>query len=358
MPVQTFEAFSRLVRSGDIPRAVYLHGEEDQLKDEVVRAILDKVVDPGVRDFNYDQRSAAQLDPDSVESLCNTLPMMADRRLVVIRDVEAWNKRARARGAVLRYLEKPAAETVLVLVQGAARRDEERGANDPDADLVRLTCAVAVDRYGPALARKWLERRAAGRGLALEPAAAEHLMQVLEGDLLAAASELDKLAGLADSAPITLEQVTALLGVPHGETQADWCEAVLQDEPGRAATILPHLLAQPGVSGVGLLTLLGANLIGVGLARAQYDRGLRGGALVRAVGDALFKARPPVRLDWKRSPARWAAVVERWPVARVDAAVAAALQADRRLKETTLSDERGVLLDLVMRLLPLAREAA
>lgn len=352
MPAQTFEAFSRLVRSGDIPRAVYLHGEEDQLKDEVVRAILDKVVDPGVRDFNYDQRSAAQLDPESVESLCNTMPMMADRRLVVIRDVEAWNKRARAKAAVLNYLGKPAAETVLVLVQGAARRDEERGANDADADLAKLTCSVTVDRYGPELARKWLDRRARERGVALDPDAAAHLMQVLDGDLLAAASELDKLAGLAGGAPVTLDQVTAVLGVPHGETQTDWCDAVLQDQSARAATILPHLLAQSGVSGVGLVTLLGANLIGVGLARAHHDRGLRGGSLVRAVSDALFRARPQVRLDWKRSPARWSAVAERWPVARVDAAVAAALQADRRLKGTSLADERGVLLDLVMRLLP------
>ena len=43
-------------------------------------------------------------DPDAVEALCTTLPMMSDRRLVVIRDVESWNKKARAKTAVLRYL--------------------------------------------------------------------------------------------------------------------------------------------------------------------------------------------------------------------------------------------------------------
>jgi len=87
MPGISFDAFSKLLKSGDIPPAIYLYGDEDVLKDEAVRAILDRVVDPGLRDFNYDQRSAGQLEAEAVETLCNTLPMMADRRLVVIREI-------------------------------------------------------------------------------------------------------------------------------------------------------------------------------------------------------------------------------------------------------------------------------
>src|ERR1044071_3340034 len=127
MPKESFDSFSKLVKTGEIPPTVYLYGEEDVLKDEAVRAIVDRVVDPGLRDFNYDQRSAGQLDPEAIETLCNTLPMMAGRRVVVIREVEAWNKRARGRAAMLRYLEKPAPKTVVVLVQGAARRGDDRG---------------------------------------------------------------------------------------------------------------------------------------------------------------------------------------------------------------------------------------
>src|ERR1041384_5825909 len=161
MPKESFETFSRLVRSGEIPPAVYLYGEEDVLKDEAVRAILHRLVEPGLRDFNVGQRGAAQLDPEAVETLCNTRPMMADRRVVIIREVEAWNKRARGKAALLHYLEKPAPETVVVLARGAAPRDDERDRNDPDADLARVTCAVEVGRYGPKLAETWLLRCAA-----------------------------------------------------------------------------------------------------------------------------------------------------------------------------------------------------
>lgn len=355
MPKIPFDTFSRQLKSGEVPPAIYLYGEEDVLKDEVVRAIVDRVVDPATRDFNYDQRSAAQLDPESVETLCNTLPMMADRRLVVIREIEAWQKRARAKAAILRYLERPARETVLILVQGAARKDER---DEPDPDLVRLALAIAVERYSQRLAEKWVTKRAEERGLRLASPAVEHLVKATEGDLALARSELDKLAGLGGEAEITLDQLSASLGVRHGETVSDWADAVIADQSGSAAAMLPALLAQPGVTGVNLLVQLGTQLVGLGLARAQYDRGLRSGALERAIRETLLRVRPPVRLDYRASAERWSRLAEEWPAERVDAALRAALQADRRLKSTSLANERGVLVDLIMTIAPLARVAA
>ena len=352
MPRVSFESFSKQLKAGSIPPAVYLYGEEDVLKDEVVRAILDRVVEPGMRDFNYDQRSAGQLDPEAIETLCNTLPMMADRRMVVIREIEAWQKRARAKAAVLRYLEHPAPETVLVLVQGAPRRDDERSEADPD--LLRLVSAVDAERYGPRLAEKWVEKRAEERGIHLAPGAAAHLVKAVEGDLGAARSELDKLAGLGGTEPVSLEQLAGSLGIRHGETASDWCDLVLADQSGKAASILAHLLAQPGTSAVGLIAQLGTQLVGLGLARTYFDRGMRAGQLQRAMLEALLRIRPSGRLDYRGSAERWSRLAEQWPGQRLDAAVRNASRADERLKTTSLADERGVLLDLIMQLAPFA----
>jgi DNA polymerase-3 subunit delta len=313
------------------------------------------VVDPGLRDFNFDVRSAAQLDPEAIEALCTTLPMMADRRLVVIRDVEAWSKKSRAKSAVLHYLGHPAPETVLMLVQGAPRREEDK--NEADADLARLAAAVEVERCSPRVAEKWVLKRAQERGITFEPLAAQHLINAVDGDLGHARSELDKLAGLGGEAPVTLDQVTALLGIRRGETAADWCQAVLEDKPGPASAMLAHLLDQTGVSGVGLLIQLGTHFVGLGLARAQYDKGLRGKSLESAVFGAIMRARP-ARIDYRGASARWSSLADAWPLPRVDAAISAARGADRRLKGTTLADERAVLVDLIMQVAHRSREAA
>jgi DNA polymerase-3 subunit delta len=354
VPRIPFEAFTKQLKRGEIPGALYLFGDEEVLKEEIVRAIVDRALDPGMRDFNLDQRSAPQLDAESVETLCTTLPMMAERRVVVIKEVEHWGKRAGARAAMLRYLERPVAETVVIMVQGASRRDDRKDEEDPD--LVRLASSVQVDSLPAGKAAKWVLKRAEDRGITLTEEAVSHLLRAVQGSLGAARSELDKLAGIAGSEPVGIEALAETLGVRRGETTEDWCRAVIEDRTAEAAGMLPFLLDAPGVSGAGLLGQLGTQLVGLGVTRNHFERGARGGALAKAAFDALLRARPG-RIDYRESSALWARVIERWPMARVDAAIRAARRADLRLKSTTLSDERGILLDLLMEISPMVAAA-
>src|SRR5882672_10291492 len=65
----TLDALLRGLKKG-APDPVYLlHGDEDVLKDEAVRALLDAAVDPAARDFNFDSRFAADLDAETFNAL-------------------------------------------------------------------------------------------------------------------------------------------------------------------------------------------------------------------------------------------------------------------------------------------------
>jgi DNA polymerase-3 subunit delta len=341
--VQTYENFLRALKKGEVAPVYYLHGTEDILKDEATRAVLDRVLDPGLRDFNYDLRSAQQLDPEDVLSLCTTLPMMADRRVVVIRDVEAWKRKTKAKGAVVKYMEKPVVETVLVLVQGSGEESE-------DKELAKHAVAVACEPLAPERALKWLAARAAPLGVTFAPGGAEHLLRSVGNDLGALFAELQKLASLTDSTDLDAARIGDLVGVRHGETLYDWRDAVLGGDAGRATTLLGPVLEQAGVTGVKLVTLLGTTLVGVGIARSHHDRKLRGRALEDAVFKSLLKVRPFGLGEWKHEAAAWSAWAERWGPRRLRAALQAALEADQALKSTTISDDRGLLTDLVMKL--------
>lgn len=336
------ESLFRSLNKGSLAPVYYFHGPEDVLKDEAIQAILGKALDPSVRDFNFDQRSAGQLDAEMVHSLCNTLPMLAERRVVLLRDVEGWKRKTAGRAEFLRYLERPCPETVVILVQGSGEEDE-------DKELAKGAYTVRFDALPPERASRWVLHRAGKLGLALEPDAVEHLVRSVGSDLGPLASELAKLASLPADQPLTVEQVGELVGVRSGETQWDWRAAVLDDQSGRAVTLLPALLAQPGVTGVKLVSLLGTALVGVGIARGLYDKGMRGEALEDAVLKTLFKHRP-AGLSYKDEASRWSRSAPRWSPARLTAALRAALETDQALKNTTVSDERGLLTELVMRL--------
>lgn len=343
MAAHSLDALLRSLKKGDLAPVYYFFGPEDVLKDEAVRAILELALDPAMREFNFDQRSAGQLDPEEVYSLCNTLPMLADRRVVLLREVEAWKRKTKGRTEFLRYLERPSPATLVILLQSSGEETE-------DKELSQHSYTVRFEAFSPSQAVKWVLRQAGRLGLALEPAAAEHLVRAVGADLGALTSELGKLASLPADLPITLEQVGRLVGVRHGETLLDWRSAIIEDQSGRAVSLLPTVLAQPGMSGVKLVTALGTSLIGLAITRSFYDKGLRGHGLADAVFKALLRNRPGGLLGYKEEIARWTAVVARWSSARLRSALKAALEADQALKNTSISDERGVLTDLVLRL--------
>jgi DNA polymerase-3 subunit delta len=350
MGALTFDALLRSLKQGVPDPVYYLHGEEDVLKDEAVRALLDRAVDPAARDFNVDHRSAADLDPESFNALVNTPPMLAATRAVVIRGMEQLRKTAKIRQELLRYLDAPNPTTVLILIQGAGE--------SPDTEIMGRTTAVAVEPLPPPRVARWMSHRAQQVGLTLAPDAAELLLATVGNDLSALSGELDKLASLAGERPARREDVAALVGVRRGETLQDLLDAALERRGAAAAQLVGPVLEQAGMSGVRALTALGGALIGTALARAELDRGARGDRLQATLLAHLRAARPYGLGSWEQTATRWARWAGLWTGAELRRGLRQALDADRALKTSTLTDEAGILEQLVMSFAVLAREAA
>src|SRR3981081_3878232 len=92
----------------------FFFGADDFLKDVRTRELVNATAEPHTRDFNLELRRGNDLDAETLDSLLSTPPMLAERRVVVVRDVDKLKKDARA--LLTRYLACPAGDTVLVLV--------------------------------------------------------------------------------------------------------------------------------------------------------------------------------------------------------------------------------------------------
>jgi DNA polymerase III subunit delta len=358
MPRRSFDDVFRAIGKGTLAPVYYLHGAEDVLKDELVRAIIEKALDPADRDFNLDQRDAAGLDPESLHALVNTLPMLAARRVAVVRGIEAWKRKTALRTVLLKYLENPAADTVLILVQGAGREKENErpGTDDADAEIEARSQGVEVKPLEPDRVAKWIARHAGTMGVTFAEGAAEHLALCCDYDLGAIRTELEKFGGLAEGEPVTVDRVGDLVGVRRGETVYDWVAAVMAGETARATELVPVVLGQSGVSAVRMVTQLGTTLNGVALARALFDRDLRNRALEQAIFERLLRTRPFGLGDWKRAAADWARWAQAWTPPRLTEGLRAALAADQSLKATRFTDDTGLLLHLALQLMEPGRE--
>lgn len=344
MPPVTLERAYGGLRKGDVAPAYCLSGPADVLKDELVEAIAEAVLEPGMRDFNLDVRAAGDLDGEALNTLVETPPMLAARRVVVVRGIEQWRKNAKSWEVLSAYLARPSPSTVLILVHA--------GDDTPDARVVKHTTHVEVGPLKPEHVARWVQREASRLSIRLADDAVDHLVASVGGDLGVLRQELAKLAAaLPPGASVSVADVGDLVGIRRGETVHDWVDAVLARDVARAAELLDVVLRQGSTSGVQLVMALGTGLVGVRLARGLADSGTGWGRLPGAVFERIRAARPPgLRRGWRDEAGRWAAAARDWTPDALDHAIGAAAEADRRLKSTTISDERGILLTMLLTL--------
>ncbi len=106
----------------------------------------------------------------------------------------------------------------------------------------------------PAQLPRWLKRRLQEKGLSIEPAGIQYLADRVEGNLLAAAQEVDKLTLLGLPQPVSLEVLVDCLDDASHFNAFDLLDAVMAAEPARVVRILAGLREE----GVALFAILGA----------------------------------------------------------------------------------------------------
>jgi DNA polymerase-3 subunit delta len=318
----------------------YFFGEDDFLKTVRVREVVEAAIDPSMRDFNLEQRRGSELDAESLDVLLSTPPMLADRRVVVVREVDKLKKDARK--LLDTYLLRPAPDTVLLLVAPAGSK----------ADKLLSDRGTAVE-FAPLSADrvlKWVFHQAdTVLGHTITPDAATLLIEAVGAELGQLAVELEKLASYA---PGTIDEaaVTAVVGVRRGESIGALLDAIAAKDAAAALSLVSGVLQQPKTSAVSIVMNLTTQTLALSYGVAARDGGTSPRAMFNEYMSLLketgaFPGRP-----WGEAVAAWAKHTDRWTTAELDAALTALLVADAALKETRLSSDEQLLTSLVLTL--------
>ncbi len=338
MSAAAHRALNKAITSGAFERAYFLYGDNDFLKDAAARQIVDRAVDPGVRDFNVEIRRGAEVDAEAMESLLGTPPMMADRRVVVLRDVGALKKPARA--ALDRYLANPAPDAVIVLVAAAGSTDKTLEAKTTAVEFPILT----EDRIP-----KWISHHVTTElGATITPGAAALLLQAIGSDLPQIASELEKLVSYVDGGEIDEAAVSAIVGIRHGETLADLLDAVAMRNPVRAITLVDHVLSLPKTTAVSIVLALTTQTLALAWGRVLRDEGRSSSEIERGYFTLLKEAGAVTGRPWGEATRSWTQALDSWTSRELELALGALLTADTALKESRVSSDEQTLVTLIL----------
>jgi DNA polymerase III delta subunit len=234
------------------PAAVYvLTGPDEREKSALATAIAD-LVEPELRAFNVERFYGADASPLDGAEAARTLPMMGDRRAVVVMQAERMlnPKRKPADGeeggeddgeggrdaqSLVDYLGRPNDRTVLVFVLSPAEPPGSgkghdllplNGALKITKALARHATVVVVGEFGSEReVVGWLQARAREAGLAVEPGAAQALVESAGGDPAKFRADVERVLTFArGERAITVAHVEAAI-VAHETSSDDWAIA-------------------------------------------------------------------------------------------------------------------------------------
>ncbi|MFO1371164.1 MAG: DNA polymerase III subunit delta [Candidatus Competibacteraceae bacterium] len=269
-----------------LARLYLVFGEEPLLLQEAVDAIRAKA-----REQGHSERERLTVDAgfdwNTLRQLASSPSLFASQRLLELRLEHAKPGDAGAR-ALSEYAARPAADAVLLITAGKLDWNTQKSRWFTALDEVGVVVAATpVDsRQLPT----WIEQRLQQRGLHPTPDAVTLLSARVEGNLLAAAQEIEKLALLVTDRTLTAEAVLAAVGDSARYSIYDFVDAALLAQPERVMRILSGLRSE------------GVEPVLANWALHREIRLLAGLAFARGQGQALEVALTTQQVWEKRKP--------------------------------------------------------
>ena len=298
----------------------YLHGQDEHRKEAAARSLIDAHLDPATGDFNYDLIRGSELDIEMLTSALGTPPMMAQWRVVLLREAQALASSRRARALILETAKSPPPGLALILLCTVPERSSARFYKDLEREARGLEFRTPSANDLPAWLMDWSQEAFHHE---MEEDAARALAQAVGSDTSTLARELEKLSTLAEKEErITLELVrSAGTRIPR-QNRWEWFDLIGQRRFTDALSGLEVLL-QHGETGVGLTVGLATHLLRLGVV-------IDGGS--KALEDVL-----PPNQRWLAR--RYAGEARGWTLEGLQHALGGLLRVDQLLKASPVSDQ-------------------
>lgn len=247
----TLEALRKALEAGEIAPGYLLAGPEPLLRDDALLALRAAVLEGGPEDFNLDRLDGASTRPAVLLDAVRSLPVMATRRLVVLRDPDA----GRGSKALLDVLPDALADcdascgSVLVVMVTKA---------DARSKWVKAFGKARVACEAPQKTREiaaFVQAEAQRQHVEFQRGAAELLAERIGPQLMMLRQEIAKTALLAgEGKPVTRAHVAAGALDIADDAVWDLTDAIGEGRVGDALGVLGRLLA----TGAAPPALLGA----------------------------------------------------------------------------------------------------
>jgi DNA polymerase-3 subunit delta len=214
---------------------VYLfYGGEDFLAEEATDLIINSALSPEQRGFNLDVVYGSDADPRDILSHASSFPMMADLRVVVVRELDKLVDKE----LLSSYLEQPSPSTCLVL--HSTKPDFRK---KPYVTAKRSATVVKFEPIREYQIASWIGKRVKQQGREIDSEAVKILAAYVGPTLREIQNELDKLyIFVQEKQAITSDDIRAVVGVSKEYNIFELQNAIGAKNLARSTEILSRMM--------------------------------------------------------------------------------------------------------------------
>ena len=243
---------------------------------------MEQTVDPATRDFNYDVIRAEDQKPSELLSrltdLVMTFPMMAERRVVVIRNFDSIPLPARKKIADV-LAGTP--ETTMVILEG----EKASLAPKPKSGCAAESFKPIYENNLPA----WIRQRFRKLGFRVDDEVIGLLINNIGAELGELNSEIEKTALIAGGSDrVTIENARSVVGAFRRETMYGFCNAVGCGDMPESLRILTVILNTEKNRETYILSVLASHLLKIATFHAQLGEGVPRQEAMKTVSPSPF----------------------------------------------------------------------
>lgn len=340
------------LKESALQRVYFLYGEETYLTAHYAGVIAEKAVGKDdMGGFNLQKLDGQECTAEELEDAAEALPLMAERKCVVVRDFDITAGGSASSERVMKLVSDPPESCVLVFWLDNLSPDLRKNAKWKAfmAAIDKSGACVEFPRKTTADIVKLLCSGATRRGVTLRPEDARLLVEQCGDDLNLLMNELDKLAALAgaddgeEKGEITRQMIETAATKNLEASVFDLSKAILQNHYEKAYGIIHRLFSQKEEP-VSILAVLSNAYADLYRAKVAAAAGMQADTLT---ADFAYRGRE-FRL---RNAARDAA---RIPISTLRSSLEILAQADISLKSSR-TDKRIVLEETAAKLIVAAK---
>lgn len=244
------------------------------------------------RNNGYDERQVLianeEADWAAFREAADSMSLFAEKRIIELR--LPTGKPGRNGSEVLKqYCANPANDVLLIITSAKLDRGGSSSAWFKAIDKVGVT--IAVYPIEPAKLNRWLGDKLASHGLTAAPEALSLITERVEGNMLAAAQEVERLALLYPKGELSVDQVMAAVADSARYSIGDLVQSVLAGNSARAVRVVQGLRDE-AVAPVLILWALSQEIRSGARAAEAVERGTGVDAALKGAGVWPSRAKP------------------------------------------------------------------